>query len=100
MTALTFDTHRFIGKLKDAGMNEEQAEAVADAMRDVQNGWESVTRQDLANTESNLRHAILLSETALKKDMAELKYDLLKWIIGLSMAQFALIIGILIKLPH
>lgn len=37
---------------------------------------------------------------ATKNDLLELKYDLLKWIVGLAFAQFALLIGILLKLPH
>jgi len=32
--------------------------------------------------------------------LAEMKYDLLKWIIGLALAQFTVLIGILLKLPH
>lgn len=36
----------------------------------------------------------------IKSDLFELKYDLLKWIAGLAFAQFALLIGILLKLPH
>ncbi len=35
-----------------------------------------------------------------KNDLFELKYDLLKWIVGIAFAQFALLIGILMKLPH
>jgi len=35
-----------------------------------------------------------------KSDLTELKYDLLKWIATLAFAQFALLIGILMKLPH
>ena len=30
MTTITFDTHKFIRKLRDAGFEENQAEAVSD----------------------------------------------------------------------
>lgn len=43
---------------------------------------------------------LTIAETTLRKDIAEMKYDLLKWIIGLALAQFALMIGILLRLPH
>lgn len=89
MSAMTFDTHRFIGKLKDAGMNEKQAEAVADALREAQDGADLATKKDLS-----------ILKADLQKEIAELKYDLLKWIIGLSMAQFALMIGVIMRLPH
>lgn len=50
---------------------------------------ELATKKDLA-----------LSDAALRKDLADMKYGLLKWIIGLALAQFALLIGVLLKLPH
>lgn len=37
-------------------------------------------------------------ELATKTDLIELKFDLLKWIVGLALAQIGLIVGILIKL--
>lgn len=89
MAATTFDTHRFIRKLQDAGIDEKQAEAFADAMRDAQDGADLATKKDLA-----------VSDIALRKDLAEMKYDLLKWIIGLALAQFALLVSVLLKLPH
>ena len=33
MTAITFDTHKFVRRLKEAGLPEMQAEAIADAFR-------------------------------------------------------------------
>ena len=42
----------------------------------------------------------LLTKAALKTKLAELKYDLLKWIIGLALGQFAVLVSILLKLPR
>jgi len=39
-----------------------------------------------------------LKETTQKRDMAELKVDLLKWIVGLLLGQTALILTLLPKL--
>ena len=89
MTTATFDTHRFIRRLQEAGLPEKQAEAVADAINEAQDGADLATKKDLA-----------LSDSMLRKDLAEMKYDLLKWIIGLALAQFALLIGVLLRLPH
>lgn len=100
MSTLSFDTHRFIGRMKDAGMNEKQAEVMADVFREYQDSANVATKNDLMVTESALRKDIAVIESNLRKDMAEMKFDLLKWIIGLSMAQFALIIGILMKLQN
>ncbi len=36
--------------------------------------------------------------TDLRRDMAEMKYDLLKWVVGIALAQIGLLVGILVKL--
>lgn len=38
------------------------------------------------------------SDLVTKTDQAELKFELLKWMVGLALAQFALLAGILVKL--
>ena len=38
-----------------------------------------------------------INEMATRKDLVELKFDLLKWIVGLAFAQVSIMIGILIK---
>lgn len=79
MPAVTFDTLKFIEKLKAAGMPEAQAKAIAEA------------------------HAEALSESvssilATKTELAKLKVDLIKWMVGIALAQISLLVGILIKL--
>jgi hypothetical protein len=78
MSTITFDTHKFIKKLEASGTPTNQAEAIAEA----------------------LQGAIGDSSLTTKADLAELKYDLLKWIVGMALAQFGVLIGILLKLPH
>ena len=68
MTAITFDTHKFVRKLKDAGFEEKQAEAVADAFRDAQTETETVTKHDLKEL-----------ELALKAEMQTLRSDCRPW---------------------
>ncbi len=63
-------------------MSQKEAEAIAAA--------QSEAFEDLTKTK----------ELATKTDLHELKYDLLKWIVGLAFAQFALLVGILMKLPR
>ena len=78
MGTITFDTHRFVKRLEASGIAPAQAEALVEAFQEVA-------------SESSL---------ATKHDLAELKYDLLKWIVGLALAQFSVLIGILLKLSH
>ena len=35
MPTITFDTHKFIRRLREAGISEEQAEAIAEAFREA-----------------------------------------------------------------
>jgi hypothetical protein len=82
MSHITFDTLKFVETLKESGIDDKQAKAIATAYQNASDDQESVTKQDM--------------QIAL----AEMKYDLLKWIIGLALAQFTVLIGILLKLPH
>lgn len=81
MATITFDTHKFVRKLKEAGFEEKQAEAVADAFRDAQAETEPLTKKDLQIELSSLR-------TELKMENASLRSDLLivKWMLGLVFA--------------
>lgn len=80
MSAVTFDTLKFVKKLEAAGLPPVEAEAIADAQREP---FGVMTK---------------VNDLATKTDLMELKFDLLKWIVGLAPAQFGLMIGILIKL--
>ena len=82
MSTITFDTLKFVKKLENAGMSQATAEAIAEAQSEA---FEELTKT---------------KDLATKNDLFELKYDLLKWIEDLPSAQFALLIGILLKLPH
>ncbi len=88
MSALTFDTHKFIRELKSADFTEKQAEAVANAFREAQSESEIATKRDIERLESKM-------ETRF----AEHKAESIKWMVSLAMAQMALLIGILLKLP-
>lgn len=79
MASLTFDTLKFVKKLRDAGFDEQQAEAVSEAFREAQN----TVGQDLA-TKSDLKELELRLETRLESLRGEL--TLLKWMLGFVLA--------------
>ena len=66
MATLTFDTYEFIERLKQSGMDANQAKAIVDGLKKI-----------------NLEHV------ATKQDIAELKADLLKWLIPILLGQVA-----------
>lgn len=67
MATISFDTHKFIRKLEAAGLSIQQAEAIADAVKEAQGEADLVTKKDL------------------QIELAPIKSDLLllKWMIGL-----------------
>lgn len=83
--AIAFDTLAYVKKLKAAGVPEEQAEVQAEALAQLVEE-RLATKQDI--------NAL---ELELKRDMALLKADIIKWFVGVAGAQAALIIT-LVKL--
>lgn len=105
-----FDTHKFVRKLKGAGFNEEQAEALTDAVRESQTSADLATKQDVTELEQRVdsKFGLLLNEirdlrndnVLLRKDM-DSKFDILrtemaamKWGLGIIAAG---IMAILVK---
>ena len=77
MSTITFDTHKFVRKLQEAGFDEKQAEGLTDAMRAAIDESELVTKKDLQ-----------IELAPVKADL-----NLLKWMMGaliaISIANFA-----------
>ena len=79
MTAITFDTLKFVERLKAAGVPEAQAKAQAESLADVMGTAELATKADLREMETRV--------------MAEMK--LLRWMMG---ATFGGVLFILLRL--
>lgn len=90
MDSATFDTHRFVRRLRDAGFEERQAEAVADAFREAHAGTRPVAREYLDAKLDGLG-------ATLRAEIEAAKSDLVKWVAGLLLAQAALVAA-LVKL--
>jgi len=104
MSTLTFDTLKFANQLKIAGVPSVHAEAEAKALSEVleTNLGELATKSDLREVESGLRHEIgdvrkdlQRVEERFDTKLANLKFELLKWMIGLAIAQATLVIGLI-----
>jgi len=74
MATITFDTLSYSKKLKAAGFTEEQAEIQAETLKEI-----------------------LGTELTTKKDLAETKVEIIKWVAGMLVAQAA-IVATLVKL--
>ncbi len=84
MTITTFDTLAYSENMQKAGFTREQADAMAkanaEAIRDIININDLVTKKDM--------------EIAL----ANTKHDILKWMVTAMIAQTALLVGIIVFL--
>ena len=91
------DTLAYARRLRDAGIPEPQADAQAVALAEAlrQNAGEIVTRGDLKELELKLEARF----ADVRRDMEAMKSDLLKWVIGLFIAQVGLFAA-LVKLLH
>ncbi len=77
MTAITFDTLKFMHRLRDAGMPEPQAEAIAEAFKEASGEAELVTKRDIDRLEAKI-------DAGKAEVMAELRLN--RWMAGLLLA--------------
>lgn len=87
MAAIVFDTYDYVKRLKAVGMPEAQAEVQAEAIATLVND-NLVTRQHFDARIKEL-------ELTFQRQMAEVKAELIKWLLGISAAQAALIVTLL-----
>ncbi|MEI6334755.1 MAG: DUF1640 domain-containing protein [Methylococcaceae bacterium] len=77
-----------VDKLKIAGVDQKQAEAVVRVITEIQNTLISNSTLDSRLKETELR---------LGAKISDIKYDLIKWIAGMLLAQAGLV-AVLVKL--
>lgn len=70
MSTITFDTHRFVRRLKEAGFDEKQAEGLTEAMQAAIEESELLTKKDLQ-----------IELSPIKNDLS-----LIKWMLGALIA--------------
>ena len=96
MTTIAFDTLAYVKTLRDAGVEEKQAEAQATALAAVlkSGAGDLGTKQDME-----------LLRLELKKDLAEThraiadtKAELIRWVVGVGILQTTLLVGLLARL--
>lgn len=77
MSSITFDTHKFIRKLEEAGFEPRQAEAVADAFKEAQSEAEVATKRDIERLEARL-------DARFERVDGELRLN--RWMLGVMLA--------------
>jgi hypothetical protein len=76
MSAVTFDTLKYVEKLKEAGISDGQAKAQSEALKEVLN-TEVATKHDITELELRI-------DARFEKIQGE--FTLVKWMIGFNLA--------------
>src|SRR3989339_43297 len=100
---LPFDTHETVKRLEAAGFTQLQVEAQTAIVRDLVES-QLTSKQDLAQTQAALtrdieeiRRDLREMELRLQGKIEETKAELIKWALGISLAQFGALAALLLK---
>jgi len=109
MNAIIFDTHDYIKKFREKGLSEDLAEYQIEVMKSMVNQAISQTKHDfdLENVVTNKSLDARIKETELKielvrselkREIAESKADLTRYIVTAGILQTAIIAALVLKL--
>lgn len=93
MTSITFDTLGYFEKLKAAGVPEAQAKVQVEVMQGVVQSYDESSRKELATKGDiqDVRNEI----QDVRREIADTKHEILKWVLGIALAQTAVIVAII-----
>ena len=98
--AVPFDTLAFVKKLETAGVPSSQAEAQVEMLSDVLQKVEETRLRELA-TKGDVEIAKLELQKeieSVRREIEVAKNETIKWMVGLALAQLAMMTGILMTL--
>lgn len=93
MSAVTFDTLKFVETLIGHGIPNEQAKGIAEAFKDAHAEGEIATQDDIALVRQDIREL----ELRMDAKISDIKFDMVKWMAGMLLAQAGLVAA-LVKL--
>ena len=101
MTALTFDTLAYVKTLRDAGVEEKQAEAQATALATVlkSGAGDLATGRDLTELRTLIKQDIDRVEAKLNliEERTDGRFKLLQWMLGFNLAISIALLWMLIR---
>ena len=109
MSSLPFDTLEFATELIASGLSDKHANAIAKAVNKAQQSSMTVVIEqvkhdyqldDIANKRDirELELKIELVKSELKRDIAETKSELIRWVVGVGLLQITIIAGLMFRL--
>jgi hypothetical protein len=85
---MILDTHKFVENLVAAGFKKKQAEVFVQEINENQK--ELATKEDIVLLRRETKEDIALLRSEIKEISANLKYDIVKWIIGIFISTMAI----------
>ena len=79
MSTITFDTLELVEKLKSAGIEQKQAEAVVRVIAEAQDGL--ITKHDLVDTKNEIK-----TDMAIRFERVDGELKLNRWMLGAILA--------------
>lgn len=98
MSTLTFDTHEFVKKLKEAGFSEVQAETLTDLQKITVSNTLEQAKHDYHLDDLATKRDLNEGQLKLQKEIAETKAELVKWVVAVGLLQITIITGLLLRL--
>ena len=98
MTTITFDTHDFVKKPKEAGFSEEQAETLTNLQKITASTTLEQARHDYHLDDLATKRDSNEGQLKLQKEIAETKADLVKWVVAVGLLQITIITSLLLRL--
>ena len=95
MSAVAFDTLKFVEKLESGGFTPQQAKAATQAFAEA-SADQLATKSDIGVVRSDIETLRL----ATKSDLAEVKAEILKWMSGTIGFQTVVILGAVLALSR
>jgi len=99
MVTTTFDTLGYFERLKAAGVPETQAKVQVEAMQDVVKAYDESSRKDLA-TKGDIQDTrkeiqdVRKEVQDVRTEIQDVKHEILKWMMGMLVAQSALMVAV------
>jgi hypothetical protein len=90
----SFDSLSYAKRMESVGFTRQQAEALAEEQGKLIDE-RLATKTDLAEITTQLEAKIEALRLSTKTDLAETKADLIKWVVGMGVAQVAMIVTML-----
>jgi hypothetical protein len=105
-TEVAFDTLKMVERFQSAGFSAEQAKMTTTALAEVSGAEDAriaerySSKQEVYQELVAIKASIDMLNYKIDKNIAEVKGELIRWVVSVGLLQMALIAGLVLKLAH